>query len=53
VRCFLTTGVDHLALHDVLVSKNAMRKNVAPVVRSFGDVDTILRGARQAGEAKR
>ena len=49
VRCFLSTGVDYLALHDVLVSKSAMHKYVAPLVATFGDVGMIVSGAMQAG----
>jgi len=49
MRCFLSTGVDYLALHDVLVSKNAMHRYVAPLVQTFGDVAMIMRGAMQAG----
>ena len=32
VNCFLTTGVDHLVIHDTIVSKGAMHKVVAPLV---------------------
>ena len=31
VNCFLTTGIDHLVMHDTIVSKNAMHKVVAPL----------------------
>jgi len=42
VSCFLTTGIDNLVLHDTLVSKTRMHKVVAPVMKTFGDVTTIV-----------
>src|SRR5947199_8583761 len=42
VICFLTTGIDNLVLHDTLVSKNAMHKVVAPLVRVYTDVATMV-----------
>jgi len=49
LRCFLSTGVDYLALHDVLVSKTAIHKYVAPLIQTFGDVSMIVHGAMEAG----
>ena len=46
VICFLTTGIDHLVLHDTLVSKNAMHKVVAPLVKIAADVGRWWRRAR-------
>ncbi len=42
VVCFLTTGIDNLVLHDTLVSKNALHKVVAPLVRVYTDVATLV-----------
>jgi carbamoyltransferase len=42
MACFLTTGIDHLVLHDTLVSKNALHKFVAPLVRTYMDVATLV-----------
>jgi carbamoyltransferase len=42
MRCFLTTGIDHLVLHDMLVSKSAMHRLVAPVLRTFTDVSELV-----------
>ena len=47
VVCFLTTGIDHLVLHDTLVSKNAMHRVVAPVVKVFSDVGTLVSQSTQ------
>ena len=49
VSCFLTTGIDHLVLHDTLVSKTAMHKVVTPVMTTFGDVATIVSSTTQDG----
>ena len=42
VICFLTTGIDHLVLQDTLVSKNAMHRLVAPIVKVFADVGAVV-----------
>ena len=46
--CFLTTGVDHLVLQDTLVSKNAMHRIVAPIVKVFSDVGAVVAQSTQA-----
>jgi carbamoyltransferase len=46
--CFLTTGVDHLVLQDTLVSKNAMHRIVAPIVKVFTDVGAVVAQSTQA-----
>lgn len=38
VICFLTTGIDHLVLHDTLVSKNALHTVVGPLVNTYSEV---------------
>jgi len=47
VNCFLNTGVDHLVMHDTIVSKNAMHKVVAPVVNVYADVRTLVASTAQ------
>jgi carbamoyltransferase len=42
VICFLTTGIDNLILHDTLISKNALHKVVAPLVKVYTDVATMV-----------
>jgi len=42
VVCFLTTGIDNLVLHDTLISKNALHAIVAPLVRIYTDVATLV-----------
>src|SRR3954451_19702169 len=47
VICFLTTGIDNLVLHDTLVSKNAMHRVVAPLVRIYSDVGSLVAQSTQ------
>ena len=42
MRCFLTTGIDHLVLHDTLVSKNGLHKIVGPLVGIYTDVGAVV-----------
>jgi carbamoyltransferase len=43
VECFLTTGIDYLALHDVLMSKSVLHRFLSPVIGVYSDVRTIVR----------
>ncbi|WFU13725.1 carbamoyltransferase C-terminal domain-containing protein [Bradyrhizobium sp. CB3481] len=47
MNCFLTTGVDHLVIHDTIVSKNRMHKVVAPVLNVYADVRTLVASTAQ------
>ncbi|MBR1121106.1 carbamoyltransferase [Bradyrhizobium lablabi] len=47
MQCFLATGIDHLVLHDTLVSKSALHKVVEPLVRTFGDVSDLVKVGSQ------
>ena len=38
VVCFLTTGIDHLVMHDTLISKNALHGIIGPIVGVYSDV---------------
>ncbi len=49
VICFLTTGIDNLVLHDTLVSKNAMHRIVAPLVKIYSDVGSLVAQSTQPG----
>jgi carbamoyltransferase len=42
MRCFLTTGIDHLVLHDTLISKNGLHKIVGPLVGIYTDVGAVV-----------
>jgi carbamoyltransferase len=41
--CFLTTGIDCLILHDTLIEKNGLHRFLAPIVKVYSDVRTIVR----------
>jgi carbamoyltransferase len=42
VVCFLTTGIDHLVIHDTLISKNALHGIIGPLVGVYGDVASMV-----------
>jgi carbamoyltransferase len=43
VECFLSTGIDHLVLHDTIVSKTAFHRAVSPVMGMYADVASMVR----------
>jgi carbamoyltransferase len=43
LECFLATGIDYLAMHDLLISKNWAHRFLAPLVRTYSDVVVIAR----------
>ena len=47
MQCFLATGIDHLVLHDTLVSKGPLHRVVAPLMRTFGDVADLVKVGSQ------
>ncbi len=48
LECFLATGIDYLAMHDLLISKNRAHRFLAPLVRTYSDVVLIAKtGMRQ------
>jgi carbamoyltransferase len=47
--CFLSTGIDYLALHDRLITKNVLHKVVSPVIGVVADVGMIVRSGMRAG----
>lgn len=48
VQCFLTTGIDHLAIHDTLISKNALHRVLSPILGVYSEVSTMVRTGLQA-----
>jgi carbamoyltransferase len=46
VACFLNTGIDYLALHDLLISKGPFHKVIAPLVRVYTDVVLAVKTGR-------
>jgi carbamoyltransferase len=43
VQCFLSTGIDYLALHDTLIAKTAFHKVMSPFMGIYTDVSTMVR----------
>jgi carbamoyltransferase len=43
MECFLTTGIDCLALHDTVITKGAFHKVLAPIAKLYKDVSEIVR----------
>jgi carbamoyltransferase len=43
MECFLSTGIDYLALHDRLISKGSLHKFLAPVLSVYSEVSAIVR----------
>jgi len=41
--CYLSTGMDYLAMHDLLISKTAMNKVMTPARKTLGEISTIVR----------
>ncbi|HJZ32604.1 MAG TPA: carbamoyltransferase C-terminal domain-containing protein [Hyphomicrobiaceae bacterium] len=48
VECFLATGIDHLVLHDTLISKTAWHRLLSPLMRASADVASIVRAGMHA-----
>ena len=48
VECFLNTGIDYLAVHDLLLSKNGLHRFLAPIVRFYSDVRGIVQASASA-----
>jgi len=48
MACFLTTGIDHLIMHDTLVSKNKLHRFVAPVLDVYMDVASLVMSTARA-----
>lgn len=45
IRCFLATGIDHLVLHDMLMTKKAAYRVVAPVISAYSELASLVRTA--------
>jgi carbamoyltransferase len=48
VECFLSTDIDYLALHELLISKNALHRIILPVLKFYSDVSSIIRSSGKA-----
>jgi carbamoyltransferase len=45
IHCFLTTGIDYLVLHDVLMAKKRSHRVVAPIINAYADLSSLVRTA--------
>jgi carbamoyltransferase len=48
IDCFLSTGIDYLALHDLLIGKSRMHRFISPLTRAYADVAAIVRTGMSA-----
>ncbi len=48
IACFLNTGKDYLALHDMLIAKKRLHRVISPVVKTFSEVRSLVRTAMTA-----
>ena len=51
VECFLTTGIDYLAVHNHLMSKNGLHRFLSPIVGVYSDVRGIVQASTTAAPA--
>ena len=42
LNCFLTTGIEYLAMHDLLIEKRPFNRVVLPVTKFFSEVSTLV-----------
>jgi carbamoyltransferase len=49
IECFLSTGIEALALHDMLITKNALYRVAAPVLKTYYEMRAAARGGDQDG----
>lgn len=45
IRCFLTTGIDYLVLHDLVLAKHPFHKVLAPTVAAYSEIAALVRAA--------
>src|SRR5262249_51863406 len=48
IHCFLTTGIDYLVLHDVLMAKKRAHRVLAPIIEAYSDVASLVQTALTA-----
>ncbi len=45
IACFLSTGIDYLALHDMLISKHRFHRVLFPIIKAYSEIGAIVRTA--------
>ncbi len=48
IACFLSTGMDYLALHDMLIGKKRLHAVISPVLKTFSEVRSLVKEAMTA-----
>jgi carbamoyltransferase len=48
IQCFLTTGIDYLVLHDLLVEKKRAHTVVSPLITAYSELASLVRTALTA-----
>jgi carbamoyltransferase len=48
IKCFLTTGMDYLVLHDMLIAKKRFHKILSPIIKAYSEIASIVRTALTA-----
>jgi carbamoyltransferase len=48
VDCFLSTGIDYLALQDLLISKSRFHRILSPIIKVYSDVRLIVQMGMKA-----
>jgi carbamoyltransferase len=48
IACFLATGMDYLALHDMLIGKKRLHGVISPVLKTFSEVRSLVHEAMTA-----
>ena len=43
IQCFLSTGIDYLILHDLVIEKTAVHRALAPVMSMYDDITSMVR----------
>jgi len=43
IACFLTTGIDYLAMHDMLIAKSQFHRLFSPFRSSYAEISTVVR----------
>jgi carbamoyltransferase len=48
LSCFLTTGIDYLALHDMLIAKKRLHRILSPIIKAYSEIASIAHTALTA-----
>ena len=43
LACFLSTGIDYLALHDMLIAKNRFHRFFSPFRNAYSEMSSVVR----------